>query len=456
VTATSTPTTTPPAPSGQPAGPDRPWRRRTAEVRELARGTRVGRLASAAAATLVLVLVAGALALVATLHTQAASEDVTTRSGPLTAAAQELYRALSDADASAGQGFLLGAGEPESVRLRYQTDLAAAGRALAVVGSATDGADAAATGPVATLTSGLPVYTGLVETARTADRQGLTYGSAYLREASSFLQSTLLPAAQQTYDAQAAELAADQAVADGGVWTVLALVAVVAALVAVWLLHRRIARTTKRRLTPGVALAGGAVALLLVWGVIALGVCAALTSAARDDGSDPNRELVAARFAVLQSRSDEVLTLVARSTGGDYEQDYVRRSIALYGWQGLLDRARDEAGPGAVADDATTAQTIGRQGITVHELARTLDVAGDYDGAVALALSTAPSGGQGTVQQVEDALDRAITTTADTASSDAAAADAATTLLAVGVVVLTLVAAAGVAVGVWPRLQEYR
>jgi hypothetical protein len=340
--------------------------------------------------------------------------------------------------------------------LRYQTDLAAAGRALAVVGSATDGADAAATGPVATLTSGLPVYAGLVETARTADRQGLTYGSAYLREASSFLQSTLLPAAQQTYDAQAAELAADQAVADGGVWTVLALVAVVAALVAVWLLHRRIARTTKRRLTPGVALAGGAVALLLVWGVIALGVCAALTSAARDDGSDPNRELVAARFAVLQSRSDEVLTLVARSTGGDYEQDYVRRSIALYGWQGLLDRARDEAGPGAVADDATTAQTIGRQGITVHELARTLDVAGDYDGAVALALSTAPTGGQGTVQQVEDALDRAITTTADTASSDAAAADAATTLLAVGVVVLTLVAAAGVAVGVWPRLQEYR
>ncbi len=435
------------------ASPSAPRRRRT-ELREIGRGTRVGQLATAALVTLVLILLAGVLALVATLRTQAATQDVVARSGPLTTATQELYRALSDADASAGQGFLLGAGEPGSLRLRYQTDLAAAGRALAVVGSAS-GQDAA-TGPVATLTSGVPVYAGLVETARTADRQGLTYGAAYLREASSFLRTTLLPAAQQAYDAQAAELSADQAVADGGVWTVLALIVVVAALVAIWLLHRRIARTTKRRLTPGVALAGAAVGLLLVWGVIALGLCAALTASARDDGSTPNRDLVAARFAVLQSRSDEVLTLVARSSGGDYEQDYVRRSITLYGWQGLLDRARDEAGPGPVADDATTAATVGRQGITVHALVRTLDVSGDYDDAVALALSTAPDGGQGSVQQVEDALDRAVTSTADTAASDAASADSATTLLAVGIVVLTLVAAAGVAVGVWPRLQEYR
>ena len=445
----------PARPSAADESAGRPsWRRRVGEYRELGRGTRVGRLASLAAATLALVLLAGVLALVATLRTQAASEDVVARSGPLTAATQELYRALSDADASAGQGFLLGAGEPDSLRLRYQTDLAAAGRALAVVGSAS-GQDVVA-GPVATLTTGVPVYAGLVETARTADRQGLTYGAAYLREASSFLRTTLLPAAQEAYDAQAATLAEDQAVADGGTPTVLALVAVVAALVAVWLLHRRIARTTKRRLTPGVALAGGAVGLLLVWGVIALGVCAALTASARDDGSVPNRELVAARFAVLQSRSDEVLTLVARSSGGDYEQDYVRRSIGLYGWQGLLDRARDEAGSGPVADDATTAATVGRRGIVVHELVRSLDVSGDYDEAVALALSTAPDGGQGTAGQVQDALDRAVTTTADTAASDAATADSATTLLAVGVVLLTLVAAGGLVAGVWPRLQEYR
>jgi CHASE3 domain sensor protein len=448
-------TSAPARPTAAESDPERPsWRRRVAELRELGRGTRVGRLASLAAATVALVLLAGVLALVATLRTQAASEDVVTRSGPLTAATQELYRALSDADASAGQGFLLGAGEPDSLRLRYQSDLAAAGRALAVVGSAS-GPDAVA-GPVATLTTGVPVYAGLVETARTADRQGLTYGAAYLREASSFLRTTLLPAAQQAYDAQAAALADDQAVADGGTWTVLALVAVVAALVAIAALHRRIARTTKRRLTPGVALAGGAVGLLLVWGVIALGLGAALTASARDDGSEPNRELVAARSAVLQSRSDEVLTLVARSAGGDYEQDYVRRSIGLYGWQGLLDRARDLAGSGPVADDASTAATVGRRGIVVHELVRTLDVSGDYDEAVALALSTAPDGGQGSVQQVEDALDRAVMTTADTAASDAAGADTATTLLAVGVVLLTLVAAAGLVAGVWPRLQEYR
>ena len=117
-----------------------------------------------------------------------------------------------------------------------------------------------------------------------ADRQGLTYGSAYLREASSFLRTTLLPAAQQVYDTQAADLAEDQARADGGVWTVLAVVALAAALVALGLLHRRIRRTTRRRLTPGVALAGAALALLGVWGVIALGTCALLTGTAREEG----------------------------------------------------------------------------------------------------------------------------------------------------------------------------
>ncbi|WP_157647107.1 hypothetical protein [Actinomycetospora chiangmaiensis] len=437
------------------AGSSPTWRTRVADAAELGRTTRVGQLARAALVTLLLVLLAGVLALVAALRTQAAADDVVQRSGPLTASAQELYRALSDADTSAGQGFLLGADEPPGLRLRYQTDLAAAGRALAVLGSASTGtgADDAA---VTTLTQGLPAYTGLVETARALDRQGLTYGSAYLREASSFLRTDLLPAAQQIGDLQAAALADAQDGAAGGVWAVLALVVLLAALVGTWRLHRRIAHTTKRRLTPGVALAGVALALLGAWGVIALGVCALATTTGLDDGTAPDRELVAARVAVLQSRGDEILTLVARSTGGSYEQDYVRRSITLYGWQGTLDRARAAAGGGAVADEAAAAQTAGRRNIVVHELVRTLDAAGQYDQAVGLALATGADGGQGSVQQVLDPLDRAVASTAATSADAAATARAATVLLPLGVVVLTLVAAGGLAAGVWPRLQEYR
>lgn len=70
-------TAPPPARTSPRAGPDE-WGygrapRRLAELGELARGTRVGRLATAAALTLVLILLAGVLALVATLRTQAAS-----------------------------------------------------------------------------------------------------------------------------------------------------------------------------------------------------------------------------------------------------------------------------------------------------------------------------------------------------------------------------------------------
>ncbi|GAA4822225.1 hypothetical protein GCM10023201_05130 [Actinomycetospora corticicola] len=445
-----------PAPGLLPdAGPSPTWRERVASAVELGRTTRVGQLARAGLITLLLVLLAGVLALVAALRTGAAADDVVERSGPLTASAQELYRALSDADASAGQGFLLGAAEPATLRLRYQTDLAAAGRALAVLGAASSGtgADAAA---VTTLTEGLPAYTGLVETARAVDRQGLSYGSAYLREASAFLRTDLLPAAQQIGDLQSAALADAQDGADGGVLTVLALLVLLAALLATWRLHRRIAHTTKRRRTPGVVVAGAALALLGVWTVVALGVSALATANARDAGAEPNRELVAARVAVLQSRSDEILTLVARSTGGAYEQDYVSRSIALYGWEGLLDRARTAAGDGPVADDATAAQDAGRRGIVVHELVRTLDVSGQYDQAVALALAAGADGGQGSVQQVLDALDRAVATTSTTSARDADTARAATLLLPLGIVLLTLVAAGGLVAGVWPRLQEYR
>lgn len=424
-------------------------RGRLREARDLARGTRPGRLVTRGAAAFLLVVLAGVLALTAVLQGDDAVDDVARRSGPLVLAGQQLYGALSDADATAAQAFLAGGSEPPELRLRYQTDLAVAGTALtALAGS--DPGDPAAT----RLATGLPVYAGLIETARTANRQGLSVGAAYLREASAFLQDELLPAAADLYDRRAAELTDRQETGDGTLTALAAFVVGVAAIVVLLRLHAEVARSTKRRLTPGLLVAAGAVVLALLWGATAMITQAVLVTEQRGDGTAPAALVVSARFAALQARTAETLTLVARGSGGAYEDEWTRLIPTLTGPDGDLARAQDAApsvaGPLGDARDASHAWA------DAHTRLRALDDGGDYDAAVALALSTGPGGAAAESARVDAALGEAIATLATQADDDAQTASAATTLLGVGIVVLTLVGAGGIIAGLRPRLQEYR
>ncbi len=435
--------TDPPAPGRTTLGD------RLREARDLARGTRPGRLVTRGAGALALVLLAGVLALTAVVAGDDAVDDVAGRSGPLVLAGQQLYGALSDADASAAQAFLAGGAEPPELRLRYQDDLALAGTALtALAGS--DPGDPAAT----RLATGLPVYAGLVETARTTNRQGLAVGSAYLREASAFLQSELLPAAADLYDRRAAELTDRQETGDGTLTALAALVVGIAAVVVLVRLHTDVARSTKRRLTPGLLVAVAAVVVALLWGAAAMVTQALLVTEQRGDGTGPAGLVVSSRFAALQARTAETLTLVARGSGSAYEDEWNRLVPTLTAPDGDLARAAGAAP--SVRGDLDGAQDAARRWAGAHTRLRALDDGGDYDAAVALALSTAPGGAAAESARVDAALQRAINALSAQAADDAEAASAATTLLGIGVVVLTLVAAGGIVAGLWPRLQEYR
>ena len=119
------------------------------------------------------------------------------RSEPFAYAAQNLYAALSAADAAAASAFLSGGIETAAMRAQYQQALADAASALA---DATAGAtDRHTRTAVAEISAQLAAYTGLVEAARANNRQGFPIGSAYLREASSLMQTTLLPGAEKIY-----------------------------------------------------------------------------------------------------------------------------------------------------------------------------------------------------------------------------------------------------------------
>ena len=165
-----------------------------ASVRRLARTTPgvIGIIALAVAAVCVIAgLVCGAQ-----LNGRIDERNaVLTHSEPFAYAAQNLYAALSAADAAAASAFLSGGIETGPMRAQYQQALARAASALADATAGTT--DIQTRTAMAEISEQLAAYTGLVEAARANNRQGYPIGSAYLREASSLMQTSLLPARRE-------------------------------------------------------------------------------------------------------------------------------------------------------------------------------------------------------------------------------------------------------------------
>ena len=93
------------------------------------------------------------------------------------------------------------------MRARYQQALADAASALA--DATAEPTDAETRKALAEMSAQLAAYTGQVESARANNAQGFPIGSAYLREASSSMQTALLPGAERVYTADLARV--DQA-----------------------------------------------------------------------------------------------------------------------------------------------------------------------------------------------------------------------------------------------------
>lgn len=428
-----------------------PGRRTAARLRRTP-----GRLALLMAVLVVLGLAAGLASFVGVRQRTGLIDGVSSTSGRLAVAAQNLYRALSDADATAAAAFLAGGVEPVVQRDRYQADIAAATAALAVVARGNVGADRLATA-LARLSGQLPVYTGLIETARTYNRQGLPVGAAYLREASGLMRERLLPAAQEVYRAVTDQLDRERDAAAGFPW--LATLLGVVTLVCLVLAQRFVRRRTNRVFNVGLVLSTAATVLLVVW----LGGTAVLAGnrldSSHDNGSGQVTLLAEARIAALQARADEALTLVARGNGKAFEDDYGAAMGQLAGTDrstGLLSRATL-----AASDDTTRAAVDAATGLTRHWSAahgklRTSDDDGQYAEAVAAAIGTDPGSTATITSQLDEVLAQAIDHTSGRFQQDARAAGGALSGLALGTVVLTILGVAGAVLGIHRRMVEYR
>lgn len=385
-------------------------------------------------------------------RTDAVSEGGT-RIAAVHADAAEMYRSLADADAMATSGFVSGGQEPAELRARYDRDIADTTARLVHTAGLLPADDPA--GPaLATISAQLPVYTGLVESARTYNRLGYPLGQSYLDSASQLMAREILPAADELRTLQASALAG--AFGRAGSVPIAVLLVGVAALAAMLDVAVRERRRTQRVLSVGVSVAAAAVVLALLWWVVATSVASGrLGDAERHSGIADT--LDDARAAVLQARSNESLVLVARggSTSDSQFTSAIDTVLGTTAEPGFLAAAAGEATDDA--DDRIAAvRTAVEEWRTAHQGLRELDDGGRYRDAVASATGADPGGSGAAFDRLGAVLGETIDAerAAFRAESDAAAA--ALTGLTVGPAVLALVAAAAAAAGIAQRVEEYR
>jgi hypothetical protein len=414
------------------------------------------RLTAILAALVALGLAVGVLGFAGVRQRAGLIDEVTSRSGALTVAAQNLYRALSDADATAASAFLAGGVEPAAQRERYQAGVADAAAALSIISAGRQGDDGRDES-LATIAAQLPVYTGLIETARVYNRQGLPLGAAYLREASGLMRERLLPAAQALYRSVSAELDRGR---DGGAafpwFAILVGLLAIGGLIwaQVWLTRR-----TNRVFNVGLVAATAAAIVLVAWlGVSAL-IAGARLDAGRQDGSAQVDRLVQARVAGLQARADESLTLVARGAGGDFEKDYgavMAKLAGPDGGGGLLATTAGEATDGATAGAARSAGEQAKQWLAAHRKLRQLDDNGQYTEAVALVVGSGADSTTARFNALDNRLAEAIAHNGDRFEERSRAAGRALGGADIAVAVLAALMVLGIALGLQRRIAEYR
>jgi len=374
------------------------------------------------------------------------------QSEPLVVLAQRLQTELSEADASAANGFLAGALEPADQVSRYQQGITQAGAdvAQAARDAGTGGASGVA---VRTLAEQLPVYTGLVETAVADNRQGFPVGAAYLRSASQLLHTEMLPAAARLPAVRAAEAnrQEDAATAFSDVMLVAAGTAV--ALIALIAFQVYLERRTRRLFNPGLLVATVAMVVLVVVMLGALGSQRAKVVTGTEHDYGPAARVAQVRVLAFQADGDESEALIARGTGQAFLADADAAVAAARQDQAAATSEAGASGSTAALDRAAVdLQAF----VAVDATIRADDANGQHDQAVALALTSAPTGSNAALQALDGELTTALD--AEQASFAAGLAQARHAIASLTAIATVAAAAAVVAalIGVKPRIDEYR
>ena len=414
-----------------------------------------GKLSLILAVILALIAVSGIAGVADQSSRSTTIEDASGQRGRMAIAAFSMYRALSDADAAVTATFLPGLSTHEGFADEYDEGISRASTAVATLSAEAGSQDQSDI--VAELAATLPVYTGLVETARTYYRQGLPLGLAYLRDASTLVQEQMLPQLNDLQSSSMENLSGAHDDATEFPW--LAVAAVIAALAALGYGQVHVSRRTNRFINVGMAAATLAVVVMAGWMLVAWSGATGHMNTANDNGSQPLSSLSRAHIGAQQARSDEALTLVAQGANTDYEAEYtgiMTELIGEDGKSGILGDVRTEFDDPELSGYVDTAVTAAQDWRSAHQQLREADDNGDYAAAVDSVTSKETGSAGATFQALDDALTKANDLASQRFTSETDQAGSALTALGWGTAVLTVIGMITAALGMQRRISEYR
>jgi hypothetical protein len=389
--------------------------------------------------------------------------------------ARQIHATLADADRAAADAFLSSTVGNASPQRQYEADIGAAGRDLEQAAEHNT-AGGQASQALETLIAMLTEYRGLVETARADNRLGYPLGAAYLRRASALMHDPRVGilARVDSLDALNSRDLSDE---DSFLWlTAAALVGfALLAIVAFGLLvsmqvfiRRRFRRRRNKRLLGATAL------LVLLSGWLTVQSLSSYRSLATAEQQAFPRlhALWQARSLAADANGNESLSLIARGNGTAFDDAFkaetsqladarlpsdaaasAARGQVLFG--GILaDEVRAASFPGEL-DSVTAVLSAYQRFLAADAAVRARAAAGDYDGAVALALGAHEGQLGAAFASLDAAFDRAIAVVQRHFDEAIGAAGPAGPV-AGGVALLTLSIACLVLWGVQPRIVEYR
>ncbi|MDQ3640939.1 MAG: hypothetical protein M3450_05590 [Actinomycetota bacterium] len=384
-----------------------------------------------------------------------ATTEIDRRTGPLSAAAINVYRSLAAADAIVAPESLLPT-EADRVLAReaYDKEIHDAANSLAHASSLV--ADQGLTADrIASITSQLPVYTGLVGQARAL---GGARGSDALKEASALMQSTILRRAEALQRSESGHLDAQYRRARS--LPVAALTFSSLGLVALGAAQLLLFRRTRRILNVGLALSSAFVVGVLLWSSFAFSISHAHLESSQRHSQSVTDALGLARIAALQARANEVLALVVTGDVTSYETDFSARAQLLArddgagGVGGALGAARQLVPEGPSRAQLESAVATTRSWFRAHTEVQKLRTAGRRAEAIASTISR-DGGAGGDFNRLDRILTEAVEAEDNAFRRDIRRADRALAGLVVGTGLLSVAAAAAAVWGIGQRLEDY-
>ncbi|WP_018297268.1 hypothetical protein [Corynebacterium lubricantis] len=386
---------------------------------------------------------------------QSSLDTLVTATEPMSNSSHVLYTSLSAADTVATASFVEFGAESPASRREY---FAAIDRAIVAANQVLTNSsysDITETTEIQELVTEIqreiPIYSGMVETARANNRMGNPLGATYMSDASSLMREGMLPKASRLFDITRQQVATEQQRLTFPQLVPLSglLAAIFFLLLAQWWL----AATTHRRLNQGFLAATVFMAAAVLWvSASNYGTWLAGTRGF-EDAAQPWDELTTSRIAAQESRTDETLALVRRQSMNEsavsFDNTYAQVSFAL-------DNAATENNQHLI----NAARTSLEDWSTAHYQLTGAMENGDYEEAVRiLTAQSVPAGRDATAAMAFDRLDatlsQLISESRESMREYINEGLAATNLVAASVMILSLLSVLAVWLGIRPRIQEY-